>query len=246
MQETITTAGDGWYLVEPVLEEGRPVGTRRTPIVAWRIGTDGAVPVPLDGGGPTPAAGSAVMHPNGTVCFEGAEHKTLRAFLDFLRRRAGGGAPAARERTGQPAPPARLLDPELAEEDATHAMIELLNVHGHEFVLHAHEWRKALALARAHGWTARGTRHDAVAGWEGRYDEPHNQRVRADDARAFADGLERALPALPPQREEDFVQHSPDRTLVELSPADYLGGVKGRRFVEALIAYAREGEFRVA
>jgi hypothetical protein len=252
MDETITTATDGWYLLEPVLENGEPVSVRRTPVVAWRIGPRGAVPVALGG---APSAHAAVLSPGGTVWFRETEHASVRAFLDSLRH--AGAASAARAGTSAAAgdteadacatvrPPSRLLDPELAEEDRLHAMVELLNVHGHEFVLHAHEWHKALALAREHGWSARGTRHDAHPGWEGRYDEPHNQRVEAKDARDFAAALERALPDLPPRREEDFVQHSADRTLVSLSPAEYLGGVKGRRFVEALVGYAREGGFRI-
>jgi ferredoxin--NADP+ reductase len=263
MDDTITAAAEGWYLVEPLLEDGKPVSIRRIPVVAWRIGAEGAVPVAL-GGHATPKLGKhvGVMHPSGAVWFGESEYASVRVLMDTLRRRpkparstSGAatsqseaevpGATALREDEIAAPVPARLLDPELTEEDAVHTMVELLNVHGHEFILHHHEWIKALALARDNGWTARGTRHDAVAGWEGRYDDPHNQRVRADDARGFAEALERAVPVLPPQREADFVQHSSDSILVALSPADYLGGVKGQRFVEALIAYAREGEFRI-
>jgi hypothetical protein len=255
MQETIIAAGNGWYLLVPRLEGGRAVEARRLPIIAWRIGADGPTPVTLGGEGGAVAGGeAAVMHPSGSVWSGSSEHRNLGAFLATLGRSVPPPPPAsppADEPTPAQVPPskaspARLQDPELTDEDRAHLMVQLLNVHGEEFVLHAHEWEKALALARDQGgWSARGTHHPGIPGWEGRYSGPHNQRVQADDARAFADALERALPSLAQPRSADFVAHTPDSVLVGLPPSEYLGGVKGRRYVEALIAFARCGEFRI-
>ena len=171
MQETIIPAAQGWYLVTPVHAAGEPPGIARMPIVAWRI-ADGARPQPvaLDGSAGGSRGASAILGPDGTVHHGSHAYRSAAEYLAALGRQGGEPAPQPAARGRQPAgatPSARLLDPELAEEDRAHAPLQLVSEDGAEFTLHAHEWQKLLALAREHGWVPAGTRHDSVAAWNG-------------------------------------------------------------------------------
>ena len=76
-----------------------------------------------------------------------------------------------------------------------------------EFSFHTRAWQLVLTLGQWYGWQPAGTRapdpayfDDAPvdpADWDGRYFPPAGQVVTAEDARALADALERALPDLP-------------------------------------------------
>ncbi|MGB9610328.1 MAG: hypothetical protein ACPL7M_05090 [Bryobacteraceae bacterium] len=77
----------------------------------------------------------------------------------------------------------------------------LLRPNGEGLVIDPAVWRRALALAHAHGWRPAGTlpppiHWDATApAWHGQYEPAAGQEVSRPDARSLADSLERAAAA---------------------------------------------------
>ncbi len=75
----------------------------------------------------------------------------------------------------------------------------LFHPDGGAIVLNPFLWRKALELARAHGWQPAGTLAPPIRWdgsgirWNGEYDPPAGQEVTRSDARALAEALSRAV-----------------------------------------------------
>lgn len=74
----------------------------------------------------------------------------------------------------------------------------LLRPNGQGMVIDPIFWRRALVLARSHGWRPAGTLPPpepwdaATPAWQGRYEPAAGQEVSRPDARSLADSLERA------------------------------------------------------
>lgn len=74
----------------------------------------------------------------------------------------------------------------------------LLRPNGQGMVIDPIFWRRALVLARSHGWRPAGTLpppmlwHAAASAWQGQYEPAAGQEVSRPDARCLADSLERA------------------------------------------------------
>jgi hypothetical protein len=93
-------------------------------------------------------------------------------------------------------------------------------------------WGGALMLAEEYDWHGEGTRDPLQPGsqssWKGQYSLNNGQRVVETDASAIADALEAALADAPDSPEEGWL----------------LSG-EGRIHLGKLIAFCREGSFRI-
>jgi hypothetical protein len=137
-------------------------------------------------------------------------------------------------------------------------------------------WGKALELAQIYGWRPAGTcppRHidfyQLNAEWSGRYFTNDGQMVKAEDARALAAALERALdhisdatekvdwnaeflveedlPEWLSPEEKDLIEEELHDTLldiVHIHPLDFFAGAE-KQYLKSLIRFCRLGSFEI-
>jgi hypothetical protein len=137
-------------------------------------------------------------------------------------------------------------------------------------------WAKALELARLYGWQPMGTRPPSIpdfdelgADWTGTYLTNDGQVVKAEDARALAAALERALESIPDTNlqinwaskfwlEDDLPEWlSPaERAIIEeglqeglldtmgIHPFEFFAGSEKRHLIQ-FIRFCRLGSFEI-
>jgi hypothetical protein len=153
--------------------------------------------------------------------------------------------------------------------------MDLVNRHDNRIQFRHMEWARILYLAKDHGWQPAGTLssydHDDPSSefycpepWDGGYSTNDGQMVTSNDARAFADALEKACERIPDERieSEKYVQVEDlpafiDDPVVDLVvrtgsvdsvPREFLNVYEffsgdGKTAIKELIAFCRQGEF---
>jgi hypothetical protein len=153
--------------------------------------------------------------------------------------------------------------------------MDLVNGHDNCIRFRHMVWARILYLAEDHGWQPAGTvsayDHDDPNSkyyipepWDGGYASNDDQMVTSNDARAFADALEKACERIPDERIEsvkyvqvedlpaiidDPVVNFLVRTgYVDTVPREFLNAYEffagdGKTAIKELIAFCRQGEF---
>ena len=120
-------------------------------------------------------------------------------------------------------------------------------------------WGKLTRIAERYGWIPKGTeyppfdkrdetREEYERGrrpWSGGYDTNDTQVVTADDAKALADALERALLDMPDEEPPEKSRAEIAALSAAESEVRCCSGPAAKAWVRDFIEFAREGSFRI-
>jgi hypothetical protein len=123
-------------------------------------------------------------------------------------------------------------------------MMDLYNERGDSFHFSSSMWNRVLYLAGVYGWKPSGTlspEDESLTSWDGGYGVNEGQRVSEDDALAWAQALEKALPDISDEFQIPFphVEKSGREILLE-----ELSGPNKEHLVQ-FIAFCKRGAFSI-
>lgn len=132
-----------------------------------------------------------------------------------------------------------------------------LNGAGGNFRFNRTSWFFILRLAHKYGWQPRGTAVTEVTlgalglkdrsdvNWDGTYFANEWQEVGDEDVLNIANALEKALPAVPNQKNKNMQNLINHEKWEDIDPLEYWSGKGNKAYIKKFIKYCREGSFLI-
>lgn len=128
---------------------------------------------------------------------------------------------------------------------------------GGDFRFNMTSWRFILRLAYKYGWKPKGTNVSEVtlgimgvkdpseSNWDGSYFSNEWQEVDDEDALHIANALEKALPAIPDQKNKDMQYLINHKELKDIDPLQFWSGKGNKAYIKKFIKFCRKGYFLI-
>ena len=129
---------------------------------------------------------------------------------------------------------------------------DLCNSNGDHVAFNLTGWEQVLKLAEMYGWRTAGTLppEDLDTEWDGDYFLNDGEVVTADDAKAIAEALTKAMDDIPGH---DAMKHKTGKSPkgvdyvkdgAAFSPFEFFSG-KGKKHLREFISFCRRGSFQI-